>query len=59
MWGICSNPFLDQAAKTVRYEVTVTVGQDGSSPYDETTALEHARTGTCNHPDRNVLRPVD
>ena len=43
----------------MRYEGTVTVGQDGSSPYDETTALEHARAGTCNHPDRNVLRPVD
>jgi len=59
VWGICSNPFLDQAAKTVRYEVTVTVGDDGTFGYDETTVLEHGRAGTYNHTDRNVLRRVD
>jgi len=55
-FGLLSNPFLDRAAHTSRYECTVTVHEDGTWSYDETTVIEHARSeDVVLHTDRNRL----
>ena len=60
VFGILSNPFLARAARTSTYEVTVTVHEDGSWSYDETSTIEHARvTDVVAHTDRNRMRRVD
>lgn len=57
-YGILSNRFLAAAARTVRYQVTVTVG-DGTYSYDESTVIEHARLAeSLVHTDRNTLVKV-
>lgn len=59
VFGILSNPFLARAARTATYAVTVTVHDDGTWSYDETTSIEHARHGdVVVHTDRNRLRPA-
>lgn len=59
VFGIMSNPFLARAARTSAYEVTITVHDDGSWSYDETTTIEHARiTDVVVHTDRNRMRRV-
>jgi hypothetical protein len=59
VFGILSNPFLARQARTSRYEVTITVHEDGSWSYDETTVIEHARVSEpVNHTDRNRMRRV-
>ena len=58
-YGILSNRFLAAGARTVHYEVAVTVG-DGTFSYDERTTIEHARLSeTLVHTDRNTLRRVE
>jgi hypothetical protein len=57
-FGILSNPFLAKAARTTRYEVTITLG-DGTFTYDETTTIAHARVADLViHTDRNTLHRV-
>lgn len=57
-FGILSNPFLADAARTTRYEVTVTIG-DGTFTYDETSVIDHARLDSeLFHTDRNTLRKI-
>lgn len=59
VFGIVSNPFLARSARTSSYEVVITVHEDGSWSYDETTKIEHARwTDVVVHTDRNRLRKV-
>jgi len=59
-YGILSNLYLAGAARAVRYEVTVTLGADGSFAYDETTFLEmREMAGVLAHTDRNVMHRVD
>jgi hypothetical protein len=59
VFGILSNPFLARNARTSTYEVTITVNDDGSWSYDETTTIEHARvTDVVSHTDRNRMRQV-
>jgi hypothetical protein len=58
-YGILSNPYLASAARTTRYEVTITVG-DGTWSYDQTTVVDLAKLGrVLAHTDRNTLRRVD
>ncbi|OAA19663.1 hypothetical protein UG55_108717 [Frankia sp. EI5c] len=58
-YGILSNPYLARAANTTHYEVTVSIGADGTLSYDETTTINHARVADpVAHTDRNVLRRV-
>lgn len=58
-YGILSNRYLDENARTTRYEVTVTVNPDGSWGYDETTTVWLAALGQeMAHTDRNVLARV-
>jgi hypothetical protein len=58
-YGILSNRALATFARTVRYDVTVTVG-DGTFSYEETTVIEHHRlSDTLLHTDRNTLHRVE
>jgi len=58
-YGICSNPFLDHAFRTVRFEITVTVNGDGTWTYHEDTVMELPdRTEEFHHTDTNTLTRV-
>lgn len=55
-FGILSNPFLDQAFKTVRYTLKVMVQGDGQFSYMEDTQLQiQGREGIFHHTDQNAL----
>jgi len=57
-YGILSNKYLDEVAKTTRFDVTVTLGEDTFS-YDETTMVEHTKfPAVILHTDRNTLTRV-
>ena len=58
-YGVLSNRYLAEKARTTRYEVTVTIG-DGEWSYEETTWVDVARLGkVMAHTDRNTLRRVE
>jgi len=58
VYGILSNRYLDDVAKSVRFDVTITIIGDEFT-YDETTEVEHKRTnGVIMHTDRNTLHRV-
>ena len=57
--GILSNPFLDQAFKTVRYELDIEVHEDGSFSYFEDTQMQvRGFDELFHHTDRNRLKKV-
>ncbi|MDX8396949.1 MAG: heme-binding beta-barrel domain-containing protein [Mariprofundaceae bacterium] len=56
-FGILSNPFLDQAFKTLRYTLNVNMHQDGSFSYDEDTLLQLPHD-VFHHTDTNHLTRV-
>jgi hypothetical protein len=59
VFGILSNPFLARQARTSNYLVDITVNDDGSWSYDESTKIEHARSAdVVVHTDRNRMRRV-
>ena len=59
-YGILSNQFLAANARAIAYEVTITVADDGSFTYNETTTIEHGRHAELViHTDRNTLHRVD
>jgi hypothetical protein len=59
IYGILSNPFLAEKARTAGFTCTVTVHDENSWSYDECSTVEHARFGaTIQHTDRNTLRKV-
>jgi len=56
VYGILSNPYLDEAAKTVRYELTVTVHEPWKFSYVEDTQLQmRDRPKVSHHTDQNTL----
>lgn len=58
-YGVLSNPFLDKAFKTVRYELSVTVNKDGSFSYEEDTQLQMPEQEELfHHTDSNTLTRV-
>ncbi|EDM80988.1 hypothetical protein PPSIR1_25451 [Plesiocystis pacifica SIR-1] len=58
-YGICSNKFLIEEFKTVRYELKITVHEDGSFSYFEDTQLAmKGREELFHHTDQNHLRRV-
>ncbi len=58
VYGILSNPYLDEVARTTRFDVTIGVAGD-TFTYDETTVVEHQRWPTViMHTDRNTLTRV-
>ena len=57
VYGILSNPFLDEAMKTVRYELSVTIHESGKFSYKENTQLQIAgRPDLFHHTDENTLK---
>ncbi|MFM9882217.1 MAG: FABP family protein [Burkholderiales bacterium] len=57
--GICSNPFLEYAFKTVEYRIKVTINRDGSWKYDEDTVLKiRGRGKLFHHTDRSTLTRI-
>lgn len=59
IYGICSNPFLDQEFKTVRYVLELMVHDEGSFSYDEDTQLlMRGKSEIFHHRDRNSLKRV-
>jgi hypothetical protein len=58
-YGILSNQYLATAARTVLFQVTITVNDDGSWEYDELTTVTHSRMPEpVLHTDRNILHKV-
>jgi len=56
--GICSNPFLEHAFKTVEYRIKVTIGE-GTWSYDEDTVLMiGGKSEPFHHTDRNTLTKI-
>ena len=59
VYGICSNPFLEYAFKTVEYRIQVTINDDGTWSYDEDTVLMiRGQTDPFHHTDRNTLTRI-
>jgi hypothetical protein len=59
VYGICSNPFLEYAFKTVEYRIQVTINDDGTWSYDEDTLLMiRGQTEPFHHTDRNTLTRI-
>ena len=59
VWGICSNPFIDEAFRTVEYRIQITAHDDGTWSYDEDTVLMiRGRSEPFHHRDRSTLSRV-
>jgi hypothetical protein len=57
--GFISNPFLDEAFRTLDYALTITVNPDGTFAYEEDTLLQvRGRPEPFHHRDLNTLRKV-
>lgn len=58
-FGILSNPFLDRAFKTLSFDMTVIVHDDGDWSYQQDTLLQiEGKDAPFHHTDRNRLRRV-
>ena len=58
-YGICSNPFLEYAFRTVEFRIKVTINPDGTWSYDEDTVLMiRGQTEPFHHTDRNRLSKI-
>jgi hypothetical protein len=58
-YGILSNLYLAEKARTIRYTCKVVVGADGQSfSYESCTTYVHGVGGEIAHTDRNTLRRV-
>ena len=57
--GICSNPFLEEAFRTLEFSITVSVNGDGTFSYEQETLLEMpGRPAPFRHIDLNTLHRV-
>jgi hypothetical protein len=59
VYGILSNKYLAEKARTKRFTCTVTVEGPDAWAYDEETTYDHAIGGTVAHSDVNRLRRVE
>ncbi len=58
-FGICSNPFLDDAFRTEEFHIRVTIHPDGRWSYDQHTMMAiRGRDELFDHRDRNTLRRI-
>jgi hypothetical protein len=54
--GICSNPFLDEAFKTLEFRIKVMINADGTWSYDEDTLLSiRGKDEPFHHTDKHTL----
>ena len=59
VYGILSNPFLDQSFRTLSYRIHVTVNDDGTWSYEEEGVLQIPdREEPVSHIDRNTLSRI-
>lgn len=59
VFGVMSNPFLDDVYRTVRFEMTVNYNDDGSFTYEQNTQLVMRNSPVpFDHTDRNTLRKI-
>src|SRR5262245_5516939 len=59
VYGILTNPFLEQAFRTVSFRIHVAIGSDGTWSYEEEALLEiPGRTERFRHIDKNRLTRV-
>lgn len=59
MYGICSNPFLEHAFKTVEFRIRVSINGDGTWSYDQDTVMMiRGQDEPFHHTDRNTLTKV-
>jgi len=56
--GICSNPFLEHAFKTVEYRITVTIGESTWSYDEDTVLMIRGKSEPFHHTDRNTLTKI-
>ncbi len=57
--GILSNPFLEHAFRTESYDIEVTIHDDGTWSYEQTTVLViPGQAEPFNHTDRNTLTRI-
>jgi len=57
--GICSNPFLEYAFRTIEYRIRVTINDDATWAYhQDTTLLVHGQNEPFHHRDRSLLKRV-
>ena len=55
-YGILSNKYLDENARTTRYDCSITIESDGVFSYDTTTVYQHYRSSDpIMHTDRNTM----
>jgi hypothetical protein len=58
-YGILSNRFLAEQARTVRYEVTIDVSQEDVFSYEETSLIVHGKLSEhLSHTDSNTLHRI-
>ncbi|MZG53704.1 MAG: DUF1794 domain-containing protein [Nitrospinae bacterium] len=58
-YGICSNKFLDQEFKTVRFEMKITIHGNDSFSYDQDTQIKiKENPDLFHHTDKNTLNRV-
>lgn len=57
--GICSNPFLEYAFKTMEYRIKVTINPNDTWSYEEDTVIMvRGQSEPFHHTDRNVLTRI-
>ena len=57
-YGILSNQYLAEAARTVKYELDITLGDDTWSYFEDTILEMNVVDGLYHHTDKNTLRRV-
>ncbi|WP_019939178.1 FABP family protein [Bordetella sp. FB-8] len=58
-FGICSNPFLEHAFKTVEFRIHVTINPDGTWSYEQDTVMMiRGQSEPFHHTDRNTLSKI-
>ena len=59
LYGILSNPYLEQNFRTVSFEMQVTVNDDGTWSYEQDTVLIiPGQSEPFHHIDRNTMRKI-
>jgi len=58
-YGICSNPFLNEAFRTIEFRMKVSIDSDATWSYEEDTVMRvRGRDEPFHHTDRNTLSRV-